>query len=241
MTKEKKSFLYFLRLPIIFIIVALVSTYLILLANGYIINLKSKSISKTGMIYLKTDPRDVQIYLNDNLNSSKSPTRISNLNSGRYDVKITKDNYQDWQKTLVVEEGLVNIEDNIVLFLKNPVDYPVTDEEKEAFGKLPNQLLNTDVKIVDGSEIWVPDPDNAGKEKLVTRLSTPIKNAIYYSDKQHILFQTKNEIHVVDLDGSNNLKLIALPSEDTSAFFVDQRGENLYYSTQGEIKKAKIH
>jgi hypothetical protein len=211
------------------------------MANGYIINLKSKSVLKTGMIYLKTDPRDVQIYLNNEFNSSKSPTKISNLTAGRYDIKISKDKYQDWQKTLTVEEGLVNIEDNVVLFLKDAVNYPVSDDEKNAFNKLPNQLLTSDVKIIDNSEIWVPDPDNAGQEKLVTRLSTPIKSAIYYSDKQHILFQIKNEIHVVDLDGSNNIKLIELPSEDTATFFVDQKGEFLYYSSQGEIKKMKIH
>lgn len=238
---KNTKLIYFLRLPLIFLIIAAVSAYLILIANGYIINLKSKSFLKTGMIYLKVDPKDAQIYLNNELNPNKSPAKISGLSSGRYDVKVTKNDYQDWQETLVVEPGLVNIEDCIVLFLNDPVDYPVSDDEKEAFERLPNKLLTTDVKIIDSSEIRIPDPDDSSKEKLVTRLSTPIKNAVYYSDKKHILFQTQNQIHIMDLDGSNNIKLIDLLSEETARFFADDSGEFLYYSSENEIKKAKIH
>ena len=241
MTKNTKSFIYFLRLPAIFLVIAIVAGYLIFIANGYILNLKSKTIEQTGMIYLKSSPRGVNIYLNNELKGSKTPIKLGELTSGRYDIKVSQDTYQDWQKSLNVEKGFVNAEDSIVLFYKDPIDSLVTEEEKEAFKKLPNKLLNADIKIMELSEIWVPDPENSDKNILVTRLSQPIKKAVYYSDKKHIIFQVGSEIRVIDLDGSNNLKLVALPSEDSIEFHVDDSGQYLFYQVKDELKKIKIH
>jgi len=225
----------------IFLIIVLVGGYLIMIANGYIFNLKAKTLEQTGMIYVKADPKDVNIYLGNELKASKSPARLSELSSGRYDVKVSKNGYHDWGKTIVVEPGFVNAEDSIVLFLSDPISVSVTPDETEAFNKLPNKLLNSDVKIINESEIWITNPESTDQNILVTRLSESIKKAAYYSDKKHILFQVKNEIHIIDIDGSNDVILATLPSEDSVEFFADDSGQFLYYQVKNELKKIKIH
>lgn len=237
--KNLKGFLYFLRLPLIMIIILLISGYLILIANGYKINFQAKKIQKTGMIYLKSLPREVTIYLNGQEKANHTPARFSDLSPGRYDIEINKDNYHHWQKTLIVEPGLVSVEDSVVLFLNKPEFLDITEEEKKDFKKLPNKLLNTDLQIRDSSEIWIRSA-NGENDFLVTRLSQPIKKVAYYSDKKHLLFQVEKEIKVIDLDGSNNIKLVEFSSEDPTEFFVDDKGEILFYQDGEEIKKARI-
>ena len=192
------------------------------------------------MIFLKTDPKVADIYLNNQLKLTKSPARLTDLYQGRYDIRVTKDGYFDWKKTVEVTAGLATENEDIVLFLKNPQQLPVIQEETDSFNKLPSKFLNTDLEIRSEAEIWIKEYKN-NDDLLVTRLSIPIKKAAYYSDKKHILFQTKNRISVMDLDGSNIIKLAELNSEDSVEFIVDDSGQFLYYRDKEEIKKLKIH
>lgn len=238
--KRKNAIYAIIYRTLMVIILLAVGAYILLIANGYKINYRSRSIQKTGMIYLKSDPKDVNIYLDGKLENVKIPAKFSNLLPGRYDVVLKKNSYHDWQKTLYVEQGLVNAETDIILFLNNPQTILASDQEKEAFLKLPNPLLNTGLEIRNSSEIWqVSAKENSNL--LITRLSQPIKKVAYYNDKKHILFQVNNEIHVIDLDGSNNIVLVKLSSDAVSNFFVDDSGETLYFQDGPDIKKAKIN
>lgn len=230
-----------IRLIVIVIILSLVSAYIILIANGYKIIYQANKIQKTGMIYLRSNPKDVKVMLNGELQATKTPTRINNLDDGRYDIKLTKTGYHDWQKTLSIDPGYVSAENDIVLFLDVPVKLTITQDEKDAFNKLPNELFGSGLKVKEGSEIWTVDANNPEDNQLVTRISGQIKTVTYYSDKKHVLYQIDKEIHVIDINGSNNLKLLELPSENTAQFFVDDTGDILYYQIDNEINKVQIH
>jgi len=239
--KNTKDILYFMRLPVIFLIIVVVGLYLILIANGYIFNFQAKTIEQTGMISLKSNPKNVSVYLNNIWKADKTPLKIPELTNGRYDVKISQDGYQDWEKTFYVEAGLVSADENVILFLKEPVEMPITDDEKEAFKKLPNNLLNNNIEIKDGSEIWINSLSDKEEDTLITRLSQPIKKVTYYSDKKHILFQSGKEVRVIDIDGTNNIKLAELSNENLVEFFVDDSGKYLYYQVDNDLKKIQIH
>jgi len=220
--------------------IGILSGYLIIIANGYQINWSARKIIQQGMIYLISTPKNVSVYVNNSLKGNKSPFKMSNLSEGRYDIKVTKDGYYDWNKTLSVLPGMVSEAENIVLFLKEPILSVMNQDELDSFNKLPSKILNTSLQIKNNSEIWIinQDPD---QNVLVTRLSSPIKAVSYYSDKYHILFQIKNGIHIIDLDGSNNIKLVELFSEDPSIFIADDTGQYLYYKDKDEVKKIKIN
>lgn len=97
----------------------LVAIILVFMAAGYRYNTKSGEVQRTGMIYLKSDPRTAQVYLNDELKSVKTPTRLLYLIPQNYQVKLTKTGYLDWEKNIIVKSEEVSSFDRIILFLKD--------------------------------------------------------------------------------------------------------------------------
>ncbi|MCL5795289.1 MAG: hypothetical protein M1338_02940, partial [Patescibacteria group bacterium] len=75
-----------LKNVLIAIVIIVVGTYLIIIANGYKINWQAKTLQKTGMIYLKSLPQDVNIFLDGKQVTQKTPARIGNLLPKRYDI-----------------------------------------------------------------------------------------------------------------------------------------------------------
>ena len=71
---------------------------LILYGQGYNFNLAKQKIEQTGIVYIKTYPRSVEIYLNDQLLSNSTPYRIKRLPAGEYQIQIKKSGFYTWQK-----------------------------------------------------------------------------------------------------------------------------------------------
>ena len=82
------------------------SLTIIFFAKGYQFNFDKKEVVKTGMIHATSIPEGASIYLNNAL-SSATNTTISNLNPGKYEIKIAKDGYYAWSKEILVEAELV--------------------------------------------------------------------------------------------------------------------------------------
>lgn len=215
------------------LIIVLVAVYLIIIANGYKINFKTWRIAKTGMINLISNPSEVNIYVNNQLKSTKTPYREIYLWPGRYDIKITKENYHDWQKTLVVQEGLISSQENIQLFLSNPRPQKTTELDQSSFDQLVREWQPKGLEIKNGDEIFFNDI-------LVTRFYQPIQALNWYADLKHIIVQLDREIHIIDSDGSNNIKLVELSQTDASQFIPYDNGTSLLYRDSSEIKKIKI-
>lgn len=236
-----KKFIYFLRLPLLFIIIACIATYLILLTNGYKFYKEAQKIEQTGMIFLRYDPKDASAELNKNTYINNSPAKFSELSSGRYDVVISKNGYQSWNKTFNVTSGLVEANEYVVLFLEKPIEMSITENEITAFKKLPNELNKSNIEIRNSSEIWITKTSQNDEDILVTRLSSDIKNIDYYSDKKHIIYQVNKTINVVDIDGSNSVTLVNLEDNNVYNFYVNDTGDFLYYGNDNMVKKVKIH
>lgn len=215
------------------IIVLSIAAYLILTANGYKINYQARTIQKIGMIYLKTVPENVSIYLDQKLIASKTPLKINDLLSGRYEVKISKDEYWDWQKTFQVEAGMTEDDENIELFLKNPKSLPVSDNEKQDLSRLMDEWPPKGLEIKSGSEIWFNDV-------FITRFSYNINRVSWYTDLKHILLQGDKKILIMEADGKNITELVNLSSDQTSDFISIEQGQQLLYSDGEEIKKVEI-
>lgn len=214
-------------------IIILVSAYLILIANGYKIHYQTKSIQKTGMIYLKSQPKDADVYINDKLADSKTPFKLGEIFADRYHAKISKEGYWDWQKTFNVEVGKTSSNEYIQLFLKEPQVMPTTDEEKKSFANLLQDWPAKGLEIKNTSEIWFNDV-------YITRFSQEIKNLTWHTDLKHIIFQINKEILIMEPDGANVTRLISLESDQKSRFLIIDNGKMLFYQDGDQIKKAKI-
>lgn len=204
---------------------------IILKANGYEINLKSRKIVETGMIVLDGEPKDAQIYLNGKILDVHLPARISNIAPGFYDIKIIKTEYHLWQKTFNVLPGKAKVESKIALFLTNPLEITEPLEIKQEDFLKEAKQNSQEIKIL-GSEIYYHDI-------FVTRFAQNIEAGYLYPDINHLVFQIGREIRIIDLDGSNNQLLFELETDKPAEIIFRDSGKIIYY-LQGEKIIGKI-
>jgi len=122
---------YSLFLTIFFIVAPL----LILYSLGYRYNFNTNNIEKNGAFYIKSYPKNADIFINNEKNKKKTPRQIVNIKPSTYQLKVSKENYLPWEKELTVYEGETTFVENIVLFLE--------EQKKEILGPgADNILLN---------------------------------------------------------------------------------------------------
>lgn len=226
--------IYTIIITLLFILTLLaVGSWLIITANGYKINWRAKNLEQTGMIYLKSDPRDVEIYLNNKLYGRKTPIKIAGLLPRRYDVEIKKDDYSGWKKSFTVASGQVEVAEDILLFYNQPKELEISSEETKNFLDEQAKERNNLGVVAKDNEIWWDDT-------LITRFMSAIKNPMLYPDKKHILFQRNKEINAIEIDGANSTKIVDLSSEQPTKMFLGDNGRILYYEDGERVKKIKI-
>lgn len=91
-----------------FIVVMTLGVLAFMYAKGYRFNPKESSINPTGLLVLKSDPDGAQIIINGELKSATNTT-IS-LTPGSYEVRVEKDGYISWIKTLEIKAEIVTEE-----------------------------------------------------------------------------------------------------------------------------------
>ena len=97
---------------IFFFIFIIIGVGAVFYSLGYRIDLSNFKIQKTGAIYIKTQPRNVIIKINnkiypDQSNILQGGTLIQNLLPKTYKVEIDKDGYAPYYKNLKVEQSVV--------------------------------------------------------------------------------------------------------------------------------------
>lgn len=141
-----------------FIIIAASTMAAIKFAKGYRPSLTAKGLQGTGLLAANSFPRGASVFINDKLTTATDDTL--NLPPAEYRIKIAKDGYIPWEKTLKIEAELV-AQTNTRLFPSVPTMTPVT------FSGAINPL---------------PAPDG---QKIVFRVdnaTTDTKNGLYILD-----------------------------------------------------------
>ncbi|MCX6796201.1 MAG: hypothetical protein NTW06_01760, partial [Candidatus Falkowbacteria bacterium] len=162
MAKRTRNILFAIFILIFIIVTPLVCLY----ATGYQIG-QNFSIQKTGILVVKTAPREANVYLEnktqkklvadllatDKNKSYLTPAKIKGLLSGEYDITINKDNYWPWNKKLVINPGQSLYLENITLF-KNSSPALLTEKNYSSILPSPDRMYllaiyPTGVDIVD--------------------------------------------------------------------------------------------
>ncbi|MBU1164090.1 PEGA domain-containing protein [Patescibacteria group bacterium] len=99
-----------------FVIFFIGAPILIFYTAGYKFNFKNFKVEKTGILVLETKPKDAKIYINDNLVEYTTPAQINNFLPNFYHIKLQKEGYHSWQKTLKLESNLTTFAKGIILF-----------------------------------------------------------------------------------------------------------------------------
>src|SRR3989344_6241522 len=89
-------------LTILIAVFAVIAPVVLLLALGYRINFAERRLVATGTLFIKTEPRDANVYLNDLLSETRTPVTFRLLLPGEYTVRIEKPGYQPWSKRFTI-------------------------------------------------------------------------------------------------------------------------------------------
>lgn len=131
MTKTKTRILFYSAVAIFLALSYIISLY----AQGYRYNFSERRFVRTGAIYLKANT-DADVFLDNKLVGSTTfignSYLINNLLPGVYEVKLSKNNFSQWQKKILVEEGLVNEFSRALLISKNSNDLILLRTEIDA-------------------------------------------------------------------------------------------------------------
>ena len=118
---NKKSLLL---ISIVSVSIVLLTLIISFIARGYKINLKQGTIlTATGILSATSEPKAASVYLDDKLVTATDNTL--NLNPNTYTVKIVKDGYLPWQKTIQIKKETV-YQTNTQLFRSVPDLKPIT-------------------------------------------------------------------------------------------------------------------
>ena len=122
MSKPEKKSLLVIFFVIIFIIGATIG--IIFFAQGYQISTKGKiSFLATGIISATSKPKSASVYVDDKLLATTD--NAINLPPGNYNIKIVKDGYLPWQKSIQVQKEIA-YQTNTQLFRSSPDLKPLT-------------------------------------------------------------------------------------------------------------------
>jgi len=133
-------------------------TFTIKYAKGYRPSFKNRALEGTGLLAANSYPKGATVFINDKLTTATDDTL--NLPPGEYPVKIAKDGYIPWEKTLKLEPELVT-QTNARLFPSVPNLKPLT------FSGATNPL---------------PSPDGEKIVFSVNNATTDTKNGLYVLD-----------------------------------------------------------
>ncbi len=182
------------------------SGVIIAYGRGYRLDLKKTALTPTGLISATSDPVGAQVYVNDEL---KTATNNSfNLEPGWYTVKIAKEGFIPWEKTLRIQGEVVSRADAF-LFPTNPslsplttlgVDKPVLSPDGSRIAYLiPNDHL--DGSYAKKAGLWIyelsegPLGRNRDPIQLATRESAfdvTTASLLWSPDSSELLVQAKN-------------------------------------------------
>lgn len=219
MTRKTRRFIFYTFI-VLFIILAI---GVILYAQGYSFDWQKKSLTVTGAFYFKSYPKDADIYI-DNEHKGKTDRYIKRLFPGEYDIKISKPDHHDWQKTLKIDSKVVTEVKNILLVRKEPlinqiIDYNVrylsfSNDNKKAIyltDKATKEIDPTKQKIADPREIptysqfalRLLDLTNNTDRQINSSIPN-LKNLLNLlwsnDDKKIVLSFLNNDYYVLDLD-----------------------------------------
>lgn len=172
---------------------------LVLYSMGYRFNKETKAV---GMLYLRSTPKNASVYVNGKQVEEKTPTAITELKEGGYQVKIEKEGFSSWEKKLSVIPNIITEAGNIYLLPLSLNPKLVTEHTITHYKLSPSQ--EKIAYISDNAEqrgIWVLNLKDLSKTQAFSKLihrELEVPDEIEWSgDSKKILFSAEPEARVI--------------------------------------------
>ncbi|MBI2590113.1 hypothetical protein HYW32_03795 [Candidatus Berkelbacteria bacterium] len=201
-------------------------------ANGYDIDFRTLAVEKTGLLVLDVQPASAQVFVDEQELFERNGERVRQLLPGPVRIQVTNADYISWNHFAVIDSGLTKVFSKVRLFFKEPLIIRTRSVTKNEF---LSPFIDSSLRL-DQGEIWRIQGETA---RLITRLSRPILSATML-DEGHVVFQIEREIHILDLDGSNDINLLTLESDRAIQLISLYGGNVLGVLSEGILTEYQI-
>lgn len=218
------------RITIFFII----SLLTVLYALGYKVNVQTKSFEQTGIIKVDSKTTNsAMVYLNGQKVSDLLPYRKAYVFPGEYDLKLSKDGYQDVSYRFTVVKNKVNSFPNATQIYAEP-KIIATDAYSDQFSASAKLLLKPELEK-NGNELWVSG-------KYITRFSKTIYSATEFPDNAHFVLQLGNQLILMEEDGRNHQTILtADESLGVVQYVYKENGRIIQYYDGQNLKSLELY
>lgn len=128
--KQKQHHIYLMICYALMTIGLILATLiLVMLAYGFGFDRKGQ-VTQSGLVFVSSTPTGASIWINGEKQSDNTNTRLL-LQSGRYTLRVTKEGYTDWQRSIIVNGSVLE-----------RFDYPML---------IPKDLTTTEVAAFESS------------------------------------------------------------------------------------------
>ena len=259
-TKRRQSIKIIVSEALMVLTVAVTVVILAFLVSGYWIN-SNFEVERQGLLQVSSMPTGADVYIDGDSSWLQRTNTSKVLTSGEHTVKLTKEGYDSWSKTITISEGLLYRLHYPRLFLQQGATESVLSVDKAIYGTVspdrnklllatPSsswQLVGLDSEEVKPSSIAVSSLLATGDSgESITLSPDAIVSAHWDRDSSHVLV----ELHIQDttewllLDVNSPDKSINLGKEFGSNFvnvqILDDSANTLLALTSGNLRKIDV-
>lgn len=217
MTKRFRTILFSFLL-ILFVFIA---PLLVFYSQGYRFDFDSKKITQTGGFYFKVLPKGGEVYLDGKLKKKSdflfNTAFIDNLLPKKYEVRIEKEGYYSWQKSLEIKEKIVTEAKNIVLIPKNPDFKILTNNIEDFFASSDEKKIILKELNENGWSLKLYELEKNVKSHLINK-----EDIIKELRKDNTFSEAVENVLLLDLKWSQDSKriLLTLKIEKKLRYFI---------------------
>jgi len=191
MTKKSRYILIIIGFAVFLISAPLIILYV----RGVAYDFSKNSFIKTGILAVKTEPKNVNIFLDGKL-KQKNSGNIRFLKPKEYQIELKKDGYFNWSKRLPIEPGQVTWVGNSfqkLYLLKN-------NHEAETIetGVLDYQISGNNLAFLNKNEVGLITLDNLNKTQTLKLKSRVDKILSFKRNKAALLDGKTGNILIAD-------------------------------------------
>jgi hypothetical protein len=205
---------------------------IIMYSQGYRFDIKKMKFLETGGIYIKTIPSDAVVTIdNDYKNRTSGFSKdvlIQNLLPENHNIKIEKENYYSWEKTLEVKEKKVTEAKYIILF---PDEIPFTSIDNDVKNFYPFPDNNRILLLTVSNELLSYDSEKKETQKILSKTQTPynIYDISFSATGKRALIKTSTGLHYLLNTENSTISLIKSMSSKTQNVVFDSNNEGSFF------------
>lgn len=241
--------------------IALMSWMLLKQTDGYCLS-RDGTVDRCGLIFVSSQPTGADVYINNELQKFQTNSK-TNLRSGTYSIRLARDGYTEWNRTVTVAGGDVQRFDYPVLFPAKLKSTQVATfaNQLHFLSQSPSRRWLVAADTAQPSQLQVFDLKNAEKPSLkiapqqptvfTTAESVQSWSVLEWADdERHVLTQrfftngtTKAREYILldRQDGTQARNLtteLALLPADEIRFFNKKQNQFYIYNTETKLLRT---